>query len=306
MTREEMIALAQTIRGRDRFGPVSEEEFAQYPAVQTELALPGQAGRTVRVYAIAPAQGLPAPAPLVINLHGGGFIKGRADRDQLYCFRLACSLNCLVWDVDYCLAPEAPYPAAAEDCCGVLQYAFAHAAELGIDPQRILLAGHSAGGNLAAAACIQAARQNAPLPRAALLEYFPADLTLDPMDKLSPEQQADERAVARAKVEQQYTQMYCETAHQTEALASPLRAAPEELAAFPPCLVLACGQDSLCRETEVFALRLAQAGVTVTLRRFAQSPHGFTTNRTGEWEQAVALHLEFLQHHIQATGGTQS
>ena len=103
MTLEEKIAMAQTIRSRDRFGPVSPEELAALPGTETEIHIPVEGGRTVHVYEERP-DGLPAKAALVLNFHGGGFIKGRTDRDRRYCCTIMERLNALVWDVDYCLA----------------------------------------------------------------------------------------------------------------------------------------------------------------------------------------------------------
>ena len=101
MMLEEKIAMAQTIRGRDRFGPVSPEELAALPGTETELHIPVEGGRTVHVYEERPDH-LPEKAALVLNFHGGGFIKGRTDRDRRYCCTIMEQLNVLVWDVDYC------------------------------------------------------------------------------------------------------------------------------------------------------------------------------------------------------------
>ena len=72
----------------------------------------------------------------------------------------------------------------------------------------------------------------------------------------------------------------------------------QALATFPDTLILSAGLDTLCDEDEKFALRLAQNGVNVTLRRFRQSPHGFTINRMGEWEEAIALHQAFFKARL--------
>lgn len=92
-------------------------------------------GRKVHVFEERPEH-LPAKVTLLLNFHGGGFIKGRTDRDRRYCCTLMEQLNCLVWDVDYCLAPEQAFPAAVEETYGIIAYAFDHAEELGIDPQK--------------------------------------------------------------------------------------------------------------------------------------------------------------------------
>lgn len=146
MTRSEMIEKAKMIRSRDRFGTMAQEELDALPGTETLLQIPVDGGKRVPVYEIRPDTPLENPAPLLLNFHGGGFLKGRGDRDKRYCCHMAQQLGCLVWDVDYSLAPEAPFPTALNESYAVTAYAFAHAEELGIDPQRIALAGHSAGG----------------------------------------------------------------------------------------------------------------------------------------------------------------
>ena len=144
MTLEEKIATAQQVRSRDRFGPVSPEELAALPGTETELWVEVADGRKVHVFEERPEH-LPAKAALLLNLHGGGCIKGRTDRDRRYCCTIMEQLNALVWDVDYCIAPEQAFPAAVEETYGIIAYAFDHAEELGIDPQKIVMAGYSAG-----------------------------------------------------------------------------------------------------------------------------------------------------------------
>ena len=114
MTREEKIAIADMVRSRDRFGPVSPEELAALPGKEQELWVHTKNGKTVHVFEERP-DNLPEQAALLLNFHGGGFLKGRTDRDRRYCCWVMEQLNCMVWDVDYSLAPEAPFPFAAEE-----------------------------------------------------------------------------------------------------------------------------------------------------------------------------------------------
>jgi acetyl esterase len=298
MTREEMICEAREMRSRDRFGPLTPEELAALPGTEQELAIPIGMNRTVHVYEIRPSAPLSAGAPMILNYHGGGFVKGRADRDRRYCSFLAEQLHCLIWDVDYCLAPEQPFPAAVNESYAVAAYAFAHAQQLGVDPARIALAGHSAGGNLVATVCLQAGQTGAFKPCAALMEYFPATHLVDPLDRLSETQRADERAVARAAMERKYIEFYCNDEDAKDPLCSVLLANREALAAFPDSLVISAGKDSLCDETEAFARQLVAAGVTVTVKRIPEAMHGFTTNRTEGWEKALALHCKFFGQYL--------
>ena len=291
MTYEEMVEKAQRMRSRDLFGAVTAEELAEFAAMQIELQLPISDSRTVRVYRLAP-QSPPDHCPLIINFHGGGFIKGRQAKDQLFCSKLALQFNCIVWDVDYSLAPQAPYPAAVEESYAVTEYAFAHANELGIDPARILLMGHSAGGNLAAVVCIKACEAGAFKPCGLVMEFCPLDLHTDPATK--PRIEGDIPAeVARA-----YNAFYCSPQAAKTPYVSPLLANDSQLKHFPDTLIVSAGKDSLCFEDEEFAQKLAQAGVWITCRRFENSLHGFTINRTDEWQDAMPLLLGFVNAHI--------
>lgn len=296
MTSEEMIQRARAMR--ERGFPPMEQPPEQRPVTETVLHLPSAEGRSVTVYETRPAKGLPANCPFLINYHGGGFVKGRADRDGVYCAWLADLFDALVWDVDYALAPEDPFPAAVEDAWAAAQQAFEQAESLGADPDRIFLLGHSAGGNLVADVCLLATQRGIVKPAAVLMEYFPADMATDPMDKLTEAQLADEKEVRRAEVGRMYNLFYTREHDPKEVLISPLFARPEQLAAFPDALVLSAGKDKLCEEDERFAAKLAAAGVTVTLRRFPNSQHGFTINRGGEWREALALHAAFIEQHL--------
>lgn len=295
MTRAEMIEKAKIIRSRDRFGTMTQEELDALPGSERLLQIPVGNGKTVPVYEIRPDTPLEENCPMLINFHGGGFLKGRSDRDKRYCCHMAQELGCLVWDVDYSLAPEAPFPTALEESYAVTAYAFAHAKQLGVDISRIALAGHSAGGNLVAAMMIQSYRQNGFRPCALLMEYFPANQTIDPADKLSPELRQDPWWIQRAKTEKEYTLYYCSDEQAKDPLCSPLLAHDEELASFPDSLVISAGKDSLQQETESFAHRLIGLGVTVTARRIPEAVHGFTTNRTDGWEKALDLHCKFFR-----------
>ena len=156
--------------------------------------------------------------------------RGRTDRDRRYCCTIMERLNALVWDVDYCVAPEAPFPAAVEETYGIIAYAFDHAEKLGVDPAKVILAGHSAGGNLVAAACLKNAESHRFSPCCVLMEYFPVDNAASPVERLSPQLRADPFWVKRAETEKLYTDFYVGDADPAQPLCSPLNAADEALA----------------------------------------------------------------------------
>ncbi|MEA5012249.1 MAG: alpha/beta hydrolase [Angelakisella sp.] len=291
MTYEEMVERALRMRSRDLFGAVSSEEMEPYAQMQTELYIPVDDEKKVHVYQIAP-QEVPPQCPLLINFHGGGFIKGRQNKDQLFCSKLATAFCCIVWDVDYSLAPEAPYPTAVKESYAVVQYAFASAHQLGIDPERIILMGHSAGGNLAATVCLKSAETMQFKPKGLIIEFCPLDLYTDPATK--PRAEGD----MPAEVAKTYNAFYCAPQIAQDPYVSPLFASDEQLSGFPDTLIMTAGNDSLCYEDEEFGLKLARAGVTVTCKRFQNSLHGFTINRTDDWQASMDLLLKFISAHL--------
>lgn len=241
---------------------------------------------------------LETPCPLILNFHGGGFIKGRSDRDHRYCSYLAEEVGCLVWDIDYALAPENRFPTGLMDCYYITRYAFEHAVELGIDQERIALAGHSAGGNFVAAVMLKAIKERAFRPSCLLMEYFPADQTVSAVDKLSSELAVDPWWIHRAQIEQEYVCFYCDESQKEDPLCSPLLADPVLFTSFPDSLIISAGKDTLQKETEQFAATLMEQGVSVQQKRFSEAVHGFTTNRTEGWEEALALHRSFFRQHF--------
>lgn len=275
----------------ESYGKATPEELAQYPAEQTEWVLPMENGDSVKVYSLN-SVGMDGTTPLIIYYHGGGFIKGRLSKDQLFCSRLAVTFHCRVWDVDYKLAPDYPYPTAVNEAYAVAKYAASHAEELQIDPEKILLIGHSAGGNLVATTCMRAGETGDFKPCGAIMGYAPVDLYTDPKDK--PRREDD----MPAEQAQMYNALYCVPEKAKDPYVSPLFASEEQLSTFPPILIFTGGMDSLAAESEELALRLARAGVETTCHRFVNSRHGFTLNRWDEWEAGIEHIHRFIRQHL--------
>lgn len=187
-----------------------------------------------------------------------------------------------VLSVDYRLAPEAPFPAAYDDCVAAFDWTMRHAAELGADPERLAVGGDSAGGALAAAVAIEAARQGWPL-RFQLLVYPATDM--------------EGRSASRADFGEGFylTSGFMDGAadayipdrsQRLDPRASVLEAEiPADLA---PAYVVTAGFDPLRDEGEAYAARLAEAGVPVEVQRFADQIHGFF-NLVGVGRRSRAL-----------------
>ena len=208
--------------------------------------------------------------PLLVYLHGGGFVIGDLDTHDEACRLVSLHADTHVLSVEYRLAPEHPFPAALDDAHAALAWAQENAAALGADAARVALGGDSAGGNLAAVAARLATRAGSP-PAAQLLIYPATDAQTE-----RPSHQLFGAGFFLTRAD-------CDTffAHYTEATGvgrddprvSPLCA--DDLAGLPPALVVTAGFDVLRDEGEEYATRLRAAGVTVQVLRFPALAHGF-------------------------------
>jgi cation diffusion facilitator CzcD-associated flavoprotein CzcO/acetyl esterase/lipase len=217
----------------------------------TDGTLPGAAGPlSYRLY--RPAS--PGPHPVVVYFHGGGWVLGSHESDDPMCRDLCKRSDALIVSVDYRHAPEARYPAAADDALAAVRWIAEHAAELGGRPGALAVAGWSAGGNLAAVTC-QLAR-NAGGPRIA------GQLLLTPVtdcdtSRASYVENAD-GYVLTTPLMAWFWDHYADPADRANPKASPLRG---ELAGLPPAFVVTCEFDPLRDEGIAYAQALAAAGV---------------------------------------------
>ncbi|MBN1210176.1 MAG: alpha/beta hydrolase [Myxococcaceae bacterium] len=209
------------------------------------------------------------PRPLLVFLHGGGFVIGDLDTHDSACRLLCRHADLHVLAVDYRLAPEHPFPAALEDATAAFAWACAHAEALGADPARIAVGGDSAGGNLAAALSQLTVREGPRAPVAQLLLYPAMDRTVE---RASLGHFAEGFFLTRADIDW-FQQHYTGSADCSDPRISPLLC--RELSGLPPALVITAGFDPLRDEGEAYASALQQAGTSATLRRFDGFVHGF-------------------------------
>lgn len=208
------------------------------------------------------------PRPLLVYLHGGGWVQGDLDTHDGLCRRLAAEADRVVLAVDYRLAPEHPFPAGLDDTLTALRWARAHASDLGAT-DRIEVAGDSAGGNLAAAACLVLRDAGEPLPALQVLVYPGLDQT-----RALPSHRTFARGFLLTAADIDWFQ-----AHYAMPLRDP-RASPllaESHAGLPPAVVTTAGFDPLRDEGEAYVERLRAAGVPVTHLDEATLVHGYAT-----------------------------
>lgn len=237
-----------------------------------------------------PAGDLP---PACVFFHGGGFVVGCPDTYDGFCRALARLAGCVVLSVDYRLAPEHPFPGPVDDCVAAFRWIHANATRLGIDPERIVVAGDSAGANLATVVCQQQIVDGDRLPVHQLLIYPSTDfhtvyasrelfcdgfyLTRSLMEwfascytgSVSAEAPVVESTVVESPVAES------PAADPLDPRLSPLHF--DALHAMPAATVITAGFDPLRDEGEAYVRRLDEAGVSVAARSFDQLTHGFVS-----------------------------
>jgi acetyl esterase/lipase len=216
----------------------------------------------VRIYRPRQAQG-----GAIVWLHGGGWVMGDLDTEHPWAARLAAASDAVVISVGYRLAPENPFPAAFDDCYAVLVWAAEHAAELGIDPERIAVGGHSAGGGLAAGVALRARDENGPRICFQLLNQPGLD---DRVRTWSARNFTDTPWMNSTKLISAWGHYL--GSRQATSYAAPARAT--DLSGLPPAHI---ASSEFCpnRDEDIeYALRLLQAGVSVELHQWAGTFHG--------------------------------
>ncbi len=214
-----------------------------------------------------------ASTPLLIWFHGGGFVVGDLDAFDAPLRALANRCACTVLSVDFRLAPEHSYPAAIEDAHAALCWAAAHAAELGADSQRVVVGGDSAGGNIATVAAMLARDRGGPEVALEVLLYPDADAR--PGINHASWREHDGRILERASKDRQLATVLPALIDQSQPHISPALATPANLRGLPPALVVTGEFDPQRDEEELYAARLRDAAVPVSLVRYPGMIHGF-------------------------------
>ncbi|WP_348733513.1 alpha/beta hydrolase [uncultured Mycolicibacterium sp.] len=242
---------------------------------QREIRLAAQQSVRVRIY-----RGAPAPSPALLYFHSGAFVLGNLDTDHRQCVEFARRGRCTVVSAEYRLAPEHPFPAAADDALAILRWAVDAAVEVGLDTAALAVGGSSAGASLAARLAQCAAAGEAPPVMFQLLHQPVLDDRPSPSkDEFTTTPGFDADAVAWM-----WRHYLADTPPSADA--APARA--EELAGLAPALITCSELDPLRDEAVDYALRLMWAGVRTELHVFAGTCHGFDS-LLPEWEVSTQL-----------------
>ena len=243
------------------------------PAADVEdRTLPAEAGG-LQVRRFRPRNSEARVLPLVVHFHGGGFVSGNLDQSDGECRRIANDADCTVVSVEYPLAPEHKFPEPALACYRALAWLSEHARELEADPERVAVAGDSAGGNLAAVCALLARERGGPKLAAQILFYPVCDLSN--FDTLTYRENAEGYFLTREGMRWFAAHYLRSTEDALDPLASPLVAA--DLARLPPALIVTAEFDPLRDEAEAYAQKLRAHGTRAELVRYDGMIHGFVT-----------------------------
>jgi acetyl esterase/lipase len=265
--RKHLAALAAAVPAPDTTGMEVEDR-----------AVPADPEVAVRIYRPHHAQGA------VVWLHGGGFVMGDLDTEHPWAARLADGAGVVVVSVGYRVAPEHRFPAAFDDAYAALAWTAEHAAELGVDPARIAVGGHSAGAGIAAAVALRARDQQGPPIRFQLLNQPELD---DRQETWSARQFTDTPWMTRDKLAATWRH------YLGSALASPYAAPARaaDLSGLPPAYVATAEFDPLRDEAITYGLGLLQAGVPVELHQWPGTFHGSQAILSAEVSQRQIAEL---------------
>ena len=240
------------------------------PVEERWITVPADVGE-VQVRIVRP-HGAGGTLPVILYMHGGGWVLGNAGTHDRLVRELAVGAGAAVVFVEYARSPEAHYPVAIEQGYATARWIVREGAANGLDPERIAIAGDSVGGGMTAALTLMASdRGDVRFVHQSM--YYP--VTDAAMDTGSYEQFADGYFLT-AKSMAWFWDAYAPDIHRrAEPYASPLRASDLQLAGLPPALVIVDEADVLRDEGEAYAARLRAAGVAVTTVRYDGITHDF-------------------------------
>jgi acetyl esterase/lipase len=257
--------------GRALIDEIQGRPVAKPAADLRDLIVPGGPSGEVAVRIVRPKDA-PAILPVVIYVHGAGWVFGNRHTHDRLIREIAVGAQAAVVFPDYSLSPEAKYPTAIEECYAVASWVACHGAEHGLDPGRVAVAGDGEGGNIAIALTLLAAERHGVSFRQQVLFYPVTDARFDTG---SYEEYATGYFLRRDTMQWFWDQYTQDQGQRSEPTASPLGATTRQLAAMPPTLVITAEADVVRDEGEAFAGRLRAAGVPVTAVRFQGTIHDF-------------------------------
>jgi acetyl esterase/lipase len=263
-----------------------------------ELEVPGTTRQTLADpdVTIFRPEGAPGPLPVVLYIHGAGWVFGNDHTHDRLARELAKGTGAAILFPNYTLSPEARYPVATEQNYAAAQWVVTHGRAHDLDGTRLAVAGDSVGGNMAASLTLTA-RERGDVPLAGQVLFYP--VTDANFDTASYQQFATGYFLRRDAMQWFWDQYTADPSQRAEITASPLRATTAQLAGLPPALVITGEADVLRDEGEAYAAKLREAGVPVTAVRYQGIIHDFVMlnalRGTHAAEGAITQAIGFLR-----------
>jgi acetyl esterase/lipase len=288
-------------QGRAALDEVQSGSIVKPEADITDLTVPGGPHGEVAVRIVKPI-GASGALPVVLFIHGAGWVFGDPITHDRLIRRLAVGAGAAVVFPDYRRSPEARYPSAIEECYTVAQWVRAAGAAHGLDGNRMAVAGDSVGGNIAAALTLLSKQRSGPTFAGQLLFYPVTNAVFD----TGSYRQFAEGYHLRRDAMIWFWDQYSTEAQRAEITASPLRATNEQLTGLPPALVITAQADVLRDEGEAYARKLRIAGVPVTARRYPATIHDFVmVDAMADSDAAQAATTQAIQFLTNTLSRTQ-
>lgn len=286
------------VEGRKAVDEVQSGEIAKLAVDEEWITVAGGPTGQVRARIVKPA-GATGTLPVVVYIHGAGWVFGNAHTHDRLVRELAVGTGAAVVFPEYDLSPEARYPVAIEQNYAVARWVVTDGASRGLDASRIAVAGDSVGGNMTAALTLMA-KQRGDLSLKAQVLFYP--VTDANFDTGSYHQFATGYFLRRDAMQWFWDQYTADAAQRAEITASPLRATTEQLEGLPPALVITGEADVLRDEGEAYAGKLRLAGVPVTATRYQGIIHDFVMlnalRSTNAAEAAINQAVAYLRNAL--------
>jgi len=266
---------------------LAEMPVPDYPNLSVQdRHVPGPEGEPdVRIRVYRPTEAPPSTAGL-LWLHGGGYVTGSIETEDVRARALAAELGCVLVSVDYRLAPETPFPGPIEDCYAVLRWLYAQAGELGVDTERLAVGGGSAGAGLAASLALLARdRGDVPLAFQLLVAPMLDDRTVS---REPPHPYAGEFIWTNESNRFGWTSLLGQEPGSADVSPYAAAARADNLERLPPAFIAVGALDLFLEEDVEYARRLIRAGVPTELHVYPGVYHGFQMVPSAWATQAVA------------------
>jgi acetyl esterase len=287
--------------GRKTVDEVQSPEIEVPGTVKEEVTIDGGPSGTVSISIFRPV-GVAGPLPVVLFIHGAGWVFGNDHTHGRLARELAKGAEAAVVFPNYSLSPEARFPVATEEAYAAAQWIVAHGSDHDLDPSRMIVAGDSVGGNMSASLTLTAKERGDVRLIGQVLFYPVTDASFDTE---SYQQFSTGYFLRRDGMQWFWDQYTTDPGERAMITASPLRATPEQLAGLPPALVITGEADVLRDEGEAYATKLREAGVPVIATRYEGIIHDFVMlnalRPTQAAHAAISQAVGFMRDRFSAT-----